>query len=272
MNTFSQASVIFRVSLLSVTLFFVINLQHLYARFVHNIGMLHYQQTFGKSNIVTNTWYSTSETLQEAIALNPTNASANLRLAGLFTLLGEYQTAEKYTQNGLLVLGKPRCYIEQHDFWRSVAMPKEYIPDQLLDFAHPQSRWNFEKIYLDTGNIFFDTNTDSKHCIARISADHDLTPNQFLWLWQEIKVMPGHTYQLSATVRSIGIERAWMGIKSQWTGIGILQKQGWQHIFYKFNATPTQRTETVQFVIDVGHGTLEIEHVTLEEVDYENRY
>ncbi len=248
-------------------LLFIAELPYLSATFFHNMGMLQYQRFTTNNTAKPIQPTSIEHTLHQVIDRNRSDGSAMLRLAGLYTLLGEYELAATYTRDGLTAIGKPQCYIEQQDFWRWMAAPPAYIPDKLLDFAHPQSRWRFEPVYLTSGAIEFEPKPNNQRCIAKIIADHDLTPNRFLWLWQETKVKPNQPYQFSALVRATGLEEAWLGIKSKWTGTPIFNSPEWQAVSYMFTTSPTQSSESVQFVIEAGHGTLEIDNVVLEPLE-----
>jgi len=252
---------------LTIILLLITNSSYFYTSFLHNAGMLHYQRVFASGKISATDWEPAATILQRAIKKNSNDGIANLRLAGLFTLLGEYSLARQYAKDGLAVFGRPTCYLEQHDFLRLISTPSEYIPEYLLDFAHPQSRWRFEQVYLATGEILFDAKAENQGCIARIVVDHDASPNRFVWLWQEVQVKPNTDYQFSATVRVSGLEQAWLGIRSQWTGIPILNSSTWQPITYGFRTQSTQTTEAVQFVIEAGHGILEIDNIALEAIN-----
>ena len=264
MHIFRCASTWTKFYFIYAALLFIVELPYLSATFFHNIGMLQYQRFITSTTVKPVQPPSIANTLHQVIERNPNDASAMLRLAGLYTLLGQNELAAEYTRDGLTVLGKPRCYIEQQDFWRWMATPPAYIPDKLIDFDHPQSRWRFESIYLATGTIQFEPKRDSKHCVAKIIADHDLVANRFLWLWQETQVKPNQRYQFSAVVRATGLEQAWLGIKSQWAGTPIRNSPEWQAVSYTFRTLATQSSEAVQFVIEAGHGTLEIDNVVLE--------
>lgn len=213
-------------------------------------------------------WESIVSSLTLITKKNPENIYARARLASILTTIGQHEEAKLQALNALTLAGHPNsCYLESHDFIRAITRPPNYLPDQILDFADPQSSWNFFGDNGFRGSLALTPlSASSPTCVAWLSVDFDQSPNRYAILVEDVQLTPNSTYQLSASTKAQGISSAWLGIHSQWPGVVIPNTPEWNTVVFKFKTGNAPKKETVHIVISEGHGILGVRDIELTRI------
>ena len=230
----------------------------------HNAAMVTYLQYVNAVHQVS--VKQAIQLVREDVETYPHLWLSHMRLASLLTEAGKFDLAHAHAIKAFSQYGVDLC--DQQGNWiRRISRPPQYLPDVMLDFADPQAIWNFHQTSPMLGSLSYTLLPNRITCAALIKVELDLSPNRFISLSQQIKVQPDQTYLLTGWTHAEGIQRAWMGIDSQWNGTGIENSTDWQPVKFLFHTSPTQTDEIIQFIIESGHGTVGIHSVKLEPIN-----
>ena len=247
----------------------VLNIKSVCSSLLHNIGMLNISAS--RSGIPSTNHQTflvkADQQLGQAIQIDRNDVISRVWLASI-RMDQSLPAAAQLIREAQSLSHRPLCYINHLDPLRLYSHPKDFVFTNLVSFDHPQSSWQFFSHYLNKNEsvLSFSETSEKRNCIARIHTHHQRFDNHFSSLQQAVQLKLGQSYQFAATIRAYGIETAWMGIASAWGGQPIINTETWQTYLFNFTSSITQ-PETVLFVVEAGHGILEIKDVSLIALD-----
>ena len=206
--------------------------------------------------------------LTKDVEMNPHRLLTRARLASIFLETGNRAAAQKlietYLPNGL---NTQPCQQNQSSLLQTITYHSQKPQFATLSFSQPETQWELNYSTDAINEISFTDDKLSNKCIAKITVDFLFFPQRYVVLYRNVRILPKHLYRLKAYTQASGIETAWLGIGSQWTGVNVVDSTDWQQIIFDFKTHPSQNNETIQFIVESGHGTLKIQDVTLEPLD-----
>jgi hypothetical protein len=236
----------------------------------HNLAMLQLAKLFVTSkNIEPNRdkWLNIADAFKFAVSINPHYPSSHAWLAQVLLRIGQVESAEASAYDAARLWGRDKCYVRTGDELRIRSKPGNFAPEIILPFDHPFSVWSFStySVTASTNFLTFVESTTNSDCVAVAHISLSLAPNHFVALQHALTLKPDRIYRLSALVRATKINRVWMGVYSQWSGLEISDVSDWTQVQYEFRA-PRSGKETVQFIFEDGQGTFELKSVRIEEM------
>ena len=233
--------------------------------FSGNLGMTIYLQQVMSPTPKLSALESSAQYLEKHLAIVSQRLVTGARYLGILRSIDSYRynfsTIEAKVSKILKIFP---CASEEYALLATVAQPliisdgPQFSPLFPLDF-----HVNTDAV----GQIFFKKlHPPSESCGATITVNYDLHPQRYVVLRSTVRVVPNKIYLLKAQILTQGIETAWLGIASQWTGQPISQQNQWREVTFAFKTKPDQFNETIQLVIETGHGTLQITNVGLRQV------
>ena len=251
-------------------LVYAVNEGRIDALVARNIGMLRYAHAQFTNDIQPkNTWITINSLFAYDVTANPGRALSRARLASTFFAIHNFKAARDEKEHALALIGSYHpliCDLDPAFLIKSAALPPDQFNNHILDFSRNFGKWSLHLHEQAKGEISFtSSSSESGDCIARISVAFRPKPHQFLSLQQDITLVPSKTYRLSALVRANNIDKAWLGVRSMWTGSVIRNTKEWQQINFDFQFSGSN-PETIQLIIESGCGTLEIRRVRLQAI------
>jgi hypothetical protein len=259
---FSYALIVTVIALIGA-----INFQLFGTLFGRNVAMLNIARSYGNPSSRVDQ-QKIIVLLTKDVEMNPERLLTRARLASIFLETGNstaaQQQIETYLSNGL---NTSPCRQNQPSLLQAITYHSLKTQVTSLSFSQPETQWEFSYSIDAINEITFADDNLSNKCIAKVTINFPFFPQRYVILYRNVRVQPSHLYRLKAYTKASGIETAWFGIGTQWAGTSVVDSTDWQQIIFDFKTRPLQNIETIQFIVESGHGTLKIHDVTLEMLD-----